>query len=231
MQQLWRALAVEIIISASLFSAAFNCGQGLSCQWIDDTPTRGTFILSHAGAVTQTLDPLANLNHTFVSPSGFWQVVIDSLNQYDTTDSRIPPLDEVAIKGFMQHLMRPPGPEHATDPAIGDKFNFDLDVFEFAGLEDTSNGVKNHGHNDGYLADLLGAEKPPAAGLSSYNFGVKGEHTEFFFTPPEVPEPVTAVLFAGGFLLLCIFGLDLSPLIVLRVSFRRFTARACRNSS
>jgi hypothetical protein len=199
------AVALLMIqLASSLSAASFKCGDGVSCDWILDIPTRGAFVLSHPGKVNVTEDPLKGQPHSFVSPSGFWTVVFDSFNQYDGPDGLIGGADEVDVTGYMQHLKRPPGPEHADDPDLGDKFPFDLSIIEWVSPEDTASAQEKHGgHTDTYLALLAGTDaKAPKTGMLSYNFGVKGQHTEILFTPlTGTPEPSTCLLVGAALLL------------------------------
>ena len=190
----WTISAALIWMAPTLFAGAVNCGNGVTCEWIDDTPTRGSFVVFHAGAVTATEDPMKDKAHSFVSPSGFWTVVFDTFQQYNAPDGTFAPMDEVDVKGYMQHLHRPPGPFHTTDPDQGEKFSFDLTIVEWAGPEDTAEGKKAHGHTDTYLAFLSGTDAvAPKTGMLSYGFGVKGSHTEFFNQAADAPEPATFV--------------------------------------
>jgi len=193
-----------VLLTIPLAAAApFNCGDGVSCDWIQDLPTRGSFILFHKGPVDVTEDPLKGQPHSFVSPSGFWTVVFDSFNQYNAPDGLIDPADEVDVKGYMQHLKRPPGDEHATDPMLGDKFPFDLSIIEWVDPEVEASAREAHGgHTDGYVALLSGTDaKAPKTGMLSYGFGVKGQHTEIFFEPFDAPEPCSLLLVAAGLFL------------------------------
>jgi hypothetical protein len=177
----------------SLFATPFACGQGAACEWIEDDAFRGAFILLHLGPVNTTGDLLAGQNHSFTSPSGFWTVVFDSISQFDLDSFEL--MDQVETEGFMQHVMRPPGDEHAADPPLGPKLSFDL-LISGEGTDKTS-GREDHAHEETYLALLEGTG---ASAILSYNFGVKARHTEFFFEPPppSVPEPATWLLFSTG---------------------------------
>jgi hypothetical protein len=190
----YAAALLMIPLASALSADPIKCGHGVTCDWIEDIPTRGAFVLSHGGAVGASEDPLKDQPHSFVSPSGFWTVAFDFFHQYAAPDGLIPAAGQVNVDGYMQHLTRPPGPEHATDPAMGDKFPFKLEIVEFVQPEDSASGKENHGHNDTYFALLSGTDAPPPkTGILAYNFGVKGQHTEIQFTP-AVPEPSTFLL-------------------------------------
>lgn len=177
----------------------FACGVGLTCQWTVDTDTRGAFILSHPGAIAKTQDPLLNMVHDFISPSKFWEVKFDSIREDYGPDFPDLPLDAVTIKGYMQHIMRPLGDFHITDPQMGDKFPFSLVALALFSGVDMASGTEPHGHTDTYFALLQGDIFKIDGGFVDYNFGVKGMHTEFFGTP-GVPEPGTFLLLGSGLL-------------------------------
>ena len=190
------AVALFLIPFAATLSAdPIKCGHGLLCDWIEDTPTRGAFLVSHPGAIRVTEDPFKDQPHSFVSPSGYWTVVFDFFKQYKAPDGMFDPMAEVDVKGYMQHLLRPPGDEHKDDPQQGDKFKFDLTIYEWLHPEDSADGKENHGHTDTYYALLGGTDAvAPKTGILSYNFAVKGQHTEIFENPLGAPEPATYFL-------------------------------------
>jgi len=189
-------------MTPALFAGAVNCGNGLTCNWMEDNAMRASFTVLHLRAVTTTEDPMKDRAHSFVSPSGFWTVVFETFQQYNAPDGHFAPMDEVEVKGYMQHLHRPPGDFHTTDPDQGEKFDFDLTIVEWAGPEDTAEGKKPHGHNDTYSALLTGIDAvAPKTGMEAYGFNVQGSHTEFFTQAGDAPEPATFVMMGAALML------------------------------
>lgn len=128
----------------------------LVCDWIEDTPERGTFILFHSDPVTQnrthfpgSSDPFLG-NGVFVSPSANWLVKIDFIE--DREQDRLPGapgllrLDRVLINGEMQHIARADFEDQAPD---GQPFDFFLELGAFPGFfpivyVDQESGTTSH---------------------------------------------------------------------------------------
>jgi len=110
-----------------------------------------------------------------------------------------PRRDRLVATGFLQHNVKPPGPEHAGDDDKGKPLNFGFFVDanepdKPMGLNGGFGGGETHplGHFDSFsISNLRLNTNPATREINSWSFRVEGHH----LVAEPVPEPATLLLF------------------------------------
>jgi hypothetical protein len=161
--------------------AAFDCGNGLSCQWWRDQQNEGGFSVDNPKAIAAARTLFQNQD--FKSPSGAWVVHFTSIVEKEN------PFDDgwlISVAGYMEHLV---------NPGAGPELPFSLSVDFYSPVDrQPAKGLnfKDHTVQDrDYYASLL-TSKPEDG--QTYTFMTGANHLQhIWFQELETPEPATAL--------------------------------------
>lgn len=161
----------------------------LTCFWVEDSRHRGSFIMSHAAAVTENGTHMPGTDDfefgigSFVSPNENWLVKIESIIEGEQTSPRSGLFfDKVVIVGTMTHIEAADGADLSR---VGDPHSFFLDLGTFfngfpVSYFDSDFGLTQHDpHKDTYR--IIGEADSASAGnnaeVDSYSMIASGTHT------------------------------------------------------
>jgi PEP-CTERM motif-containing protein len=129
-----------------------------------------------------------------------YDFTVTESKQFQPPQPGTPKRDRLLATGFLQHNVKPPGPEHATDEDHGKPLNFGffVDATEPNKPMNLNGGVaggETHSlnHFDSFsIANLRLNTNPATREINSWSFRVEGHHLEA--APAPVPEPATLLL-------------------------------------
>jgi hypothetical protein len=159
-------------------------------RWMEDDAFMVAAVINH-GAITADTTEISE-PFTVVSPSGFWRLTFDQIQQLDVTSG-----DGMVLRGNLRHLHPPPGhdDEEAGEPLTFPLLRLDADVGEMRQLRDTASDRKPHAPHEDVLRASLVATVSALDGtqITSWDFTARGRHIA-----GAVPEPRTLLLVGIG---------------------------------